>query len=128
MGLRLTGPTVEHSAKGYNIVSDGIPTGAVQVPGNGQPLILLADRQTTGGYPKIATVIGADLPRLVQCRPGTQLRFAAVERAESVRLARAAAAALAALVGAIRPAGSLRLDSDRLLGMNLIGGVIDARR
>jgi biotin-dependent carboxylase-like uncharacterized protein len=55
MGMRLAGPVIEHSAKGFNIVSDGIPTGGMQVPGNGQPLILLADRQTTGGYPKIAT-------------------------------------------------------------------------
>ncbi len=80
-GIRLTGPKIEHSAKGYNIVSDGIATGAIQVPGNGLPLILLADRQTTGGYPKIATVISWDLPRLVQCRPGTKVRFAHVERA-----------------------------------------------
>ena len=76
MGMRLAGPAIEHSAKGFNIVSDGIPTGGMQVPGNGLPLILLADRQTTGGYPKIATVISWDLPRLVQSRPGTRLRFA----------------------------------------------------
>src|SRR5262249_30413680 len=80
MGMRLTGPVVEHSDKGFNIVSDGIPTGGMQVPGNGLPLILLADRQTTGGYPKIATVISWDLPRLAQLRPGTKLRFAAVDR------------------------------------------------
>ena len=64
MGMRLEGPALEHSAKGYNIVSDGIAHGSIQVPGNGLPIILLADRQTTGGYPKIATVISADLPAL----------------------------------------------------------------
>jgi biotin-dependent carboxylase-like uncharacterized protein len=127
MGLRLNGPELEHSAKGYNIVSDGIPTGAMQVPGNGLPLILLADRQTTGGYPKIATVISADLPRLVQCRPGTRLRFAAVGRAEAVQIVKTADAAFRALLAKIRPAGLAGLDSSELLSVNLVDGVIDAR-
>jgi len=127
MGMRLDGPRIEHSPKGYNIVSDGIPTGGIQVPGNGLPLILLADRQTTGGYPKIATVIGADLPRLVQCRPGSVLQFAAVERAEAVRIARAADDAFRAFIGRVRPAGLAALDSRELLSVNLIGGVVDAR-
>ena len=127
MGIRLTGDRIEHSAKGFNIVSDGIPTGGIQVPGNQQPLILLADRQTTGGYPKIATVISWDLPRLVQCRPGTALRFAAVERAEAVRIARSADAAFRALIAKARPAGLAGLDSGTLLGVNLVDGVVDAR-
>jgi biotin-dependent carboxylase-like uncharacterized protein len=127
MGLRLKGPKLEHSAKGYNIVSDGIPTGAIQVPGNGMPLILLADRQTTGGYPKIATVISWDLPRLVQCRPGTALRFAIVDRAEAVRIATAEEAAFRKLVATIRPTGLAGLDSSELLSLNLIDGVVDAR-
>jgi biotin-dependent carboxylase-like uncharacterized protein len=127
MGMRLVGPTIEHSAKGFNIVSDGIPTGGMQVPGNGQPLILLADRQTTGGYPKIATVISWDIPRLVQCRPGTRLRCAAVERAEAVRIAREADAGFRALIATIRPAGLAGLDSAELLSVNLVDGVVDAR-
>jgi 5-oxoprolinase (ATP-hydrolysing) subunit C len=127
MGIRLIGPKLEHSAKGYNIVSDGIPTGAIQVPGNGMPLILLADRQTTGGYPKVATVIGADLPRLAQSRPGTKLRFKAVERAEAVRIAKAADQALRELIAKIRPAGLAGLDSSELLALNLVDGVVDAR-
>jgi allophanate hydrolase subunit 2 len=127
MGMRLSGPIIEHSAKGFNIVSDGIPTGAMQVPGNGQPLILLADRQTTGGYPKIATVISWDVPRLAQCRPGTKLRFAAVSRAEAVRIARDSDAAFRALVAKVRPAGPAGLDSGELLSVNLIDGVVDAR-
>jgi 5-oxoprolinase (ATP-hydrolysing) subunit C len=127
MGLRLTGPAIEHSDKGYNIVSDGIPTGAIQVPGSGHPLILLADRQTTGGYPKIATVISWDLPRLVQLRPGATLRFAAVERSEAVRIARAADAEFRALIAKVRPAGLAGLDSSELLAVNLVDGVVDAR-
>ncbi len=126
MGMRLRGPQIEHDAKGFNIVSDGIPTGGMQVPGNGLPLILLADRQTTGGYPKIATVISWDLPRLVQCRPGTPLRFAAVERAEAVSIARAADAEFRTLVAKMRPAGLAGLDSSELLAVNLIDGVVDA--
>ena len=127
MGVRLIGPKLEHSAKGYNIVSDGIPTGAIQVPGNGMPLILLADRQTTGGYPKIATVISADLPRLAQSRPGTKLRFKTVERAEAVRIARAADQAQRELFTKIRPTGLAGLNSSELLALNLVDGVIDAR-
>jgi biotin-dependent carboxylase-like uncharacterized protein len=127
MGMRLNGPKIEHGPKGYNIVSDGIPTGGMQVPGNGLPLILLADRQTTGGYPKIATVISWDVPRLAQCRPGTKLRFAAVSRAEAVRIAREADAAFRALVAKVRPAGLAEFDSGELLSVNLIDGVVDAR-
>ena len=78
MGMRLEGPTLEHSAKGYNIVSDGIAPGSIQVPGNGLPIVLLADRQTTGGYPKIATVISADLPALGRMTPGAKIAFEAV--------------------------------------------------
>jgi biotin-dependent carboxylase-like uncharacterized protein len=77
IGYRLSGPKIEH-ARGYNIISDGIPTGAVQVPGSGEPIVLMIDRQTTGGYPKIATVITPDVARLAQVRPGDQLRFQAV--------------------------------------------------
>lgn len=74
MGLRLKGPQLQHRGK-TDIISDGIPAGAVQVPGDGQPIVMLADRQTTGGYPKIATVIGADLHLLGQARPGDTVRF-----------------------------------------------------
>ena len=66
-----------------DIVSDGVTPGVIQVPGNGQPIILLADCQTVGGYPKIATVISADLPRLAQAKPGQPLRFVAVDLAQA---------------------------------------------
>jgi len=86
MGVRLEGPAIEH-AKGYNIVSDGIAPGAIQVPGNGLPIVLLADRQTTGGYPKIATVASVDLPAFGRLAPGAKIRFEAVtvEKAEAAR-------------------------------------------
>ena len=77
MGYRLEGPAVEH-VTGADIVSDGTALGSVQVPGNGQPIILLADRGTTGGYTKVATVIGPDIGLLAQAMPGARVRFAAV--------------------------------------------------
>lgn len=88
MGYRLTGPVLHH-ARGHDIVSDGIAFGAIQVPGDGQPIVLMADRQPTGGYPKIGTVIRADLPRLAQTRPGASLRFEAVTIDEAVAALRA---------------------------------------
>lgn len=102
MGMRLDGPRLEHR-EGYNIVSDGIATGAIQVPDSGQPILLLADHQTTGGYPKIATVISSDLPAVGRRRPGDRIRFAAVEVAEAEQLRRAQEAALEQLVAAIEP-------------------------
>jgi antagonist of KipI len=78
MGYRMTGPTIEH-LRGPDIVSDGTPFGAVQVAGDGVPIVLLADRGTAGGYTKIATVIGPDLPALAQAAPGDTVRFARVD-------------------------------------------------
>lgn len=83
MGLRLDGPAIAH-AKGADIITDPIAAGSIQIPGAGQPLIAMNDRQTTGGYPKIATVITADLPRLAQLRPGQPLRFEAMDPAAAV--------------------------------------------
>ena len=74
IGYRLEGPPIEHKA-GADIVSDGIPSGAVQVTGDGMPIVLLADRGTTGGYTKIATVISADVMRLTQAAPGDVVTF-----------------------------------------------------
>jgi biotin-dependent carboxylase-like uncharacterized protein len=86
IGMRLQGPVVEH-AKGFDIVSDGTAPGSIQVPGNGLPIVLLADRPTTGGYPKIATVASADLSALGRLRPGAQIGFdvISVEEAEQAR-------------------------------------------
>jgi len=77
MGCRLEGPRIRHR-RGPDIISDGTSFGAIQVPGNGQPIILLADRQTTGGYVKIAGVISVDWPVLAQALPGREIRFATV--------------------------------------------------
>jgi antagonist of KipI len=78
MGCRLQGPRIAHK-DATGIISDGIPLGAVQVPPDSQPIVMLADRQTTGGYPKIATVTSADIPLLAQCVPGqSRVRFEAV--------------------------------------------------
>ena len=110
MGMRLEGPTLEHSAKGYNIVSDGIAPGSIQVPGNGLPIVLLADRQTTGGYPKIATVISADLPALGRMTPGARIAFAAVDIETAEAAARALAGEIADLPSRMVPVAAQALD------------------
>lgn len=74
MGYRLDGAEIEH-VKDANIVSDGISFGAIQVPGEGKPIIMLSDKQTTGGYTKIGTVISADIPLIAQCIQGNKIRF-----------------------------------------------------
>lgn len=84
MGARLVGPAIAHAGE-TGIVSDGVIAGCIQAPPDGQPIIMLADHQTTGGYPKIATVIQADLPLLAQLMPGDRVRFQAqphIERRE----------------------------------------------
>ncbi len=91
MGYRLSGPEIPH-VRGHDIVSDGIPLGGIQVPGERQPIVLLVDRQTTGGYTKIATVIGVDIGAIGQTRPGHRIRFRRVALAEA-HAARAAEAA-----------------------------------
>jgi allophanate hydrolase len=124
MGARLDGPALTHRDS-FNIVSDGIATGAVQVPGSGQPILLLADRQTTGGYPKIGTVISADLPAVGRMGPGDRLRFAAVSTAEAVAVRRRHDEQLERIVRAIGPAGAdSALDLDALYRENLVSGVV----
>jgi biotin carboxyl carrier protein len=87
-GIRLNGTPIEH-VRGADIVSEGIVHGAVQVPGDGQPIVLLAARQTVGGYTKIATVIGADLDALGQSRPSDRVGFklVSVDEARSAYIA-----------------------------------------
>jgi biotin carboxyl carrier protein len=89
MGVRLDGPRIAHS-RGADLRSEGIAHGAVQVPGDGRPIVLLAARQTVGGYPKVATVIGADLDRCGQLRPGNAVTFGSVDVAEARALTLAA--------------------------------------
>ncbi len=82
MGYRLEGPLIEH-VKGADIISEPIARGAIQVPGDGLPIILLWDAQVSGGYTKIANLISADLDRLAQVMPGEKLRFQAVTLEEA---------------------------------------------
>lgn len=123
MGYRLEGPRVAH-VRGHDIVSDGIAMGAIQIPGDGQPIVLMADRQPTGGYPKIGTVIRADLPALAQTRPGARLRFAPVTADEAVAALRKAMAGLEAEPQPI----SLGLDVEKLASGDHASGFMDARR
>jgi biotin-dependent carboxylase-like uncharacterized protein len=126
IGLRLDGPTLAHSAA-FEIPSQGTVNGTIQVPGSGKPIILLADRQTTGGYTKIATVISADLPRVGRLQPGARIRFAAVDSASAIRLARQQTEAIASTIRSIVPVRSASLrDAAELLAVNLVGGVVSA--
>ncbi|ACB96703.1 biotin-dependent carboxyltransferase family protein [Beijerinckia indica] len=124
MAYRLEGPRIAH-ARGFNIISDGIAEGAIQIAGDQHPLILMADHQPTGGYPKIGHVIRADFGTLAQLRPGASLRFTPVSPAA----AREALFALEAMVATtqdylqplFRPP-----TTESLLAANLIGGMVDA--
>lgn len=78
MGCRLDGEIIEHKGESGDIISDGIAFGAIQVPTAGKPIIMLSDRQTTGGYTKIANVISADFRILAQLKAGDRVRFAQV--------------------------------------------------
>lgn len=96
MGARLKGERIEHTA-GHDIVSDGTALGSIQVPGDGQPIVLLVDRQSTGGYTKIATVCSFDIGRIAQLRPGQSVRFRAVGVEEAHAMLARERANLAAL-------------------------------
>ena len=93
MGYRLDGPTLSHRASA-DILSEAVPNGVVQVPASGQPILLLADRATTGGYATIANVITADLPVAGQLAPGDWIEFALVSRDEAMTALRRREAAL----------------------------------
>jgi len=83
-GVRLDGPPLERADPGRELPPAAMVTGAVQVPPDGRPVILLANRQSTGGYPVIAVVATVDLPAVAQARPGAQLRFRTVDVDEAV--------------------------------------------
>ncbi len=88
MGARLRGARIEHT-RGHDIISDGVPLGGIQVVGDGQPIVLLADRQSTGGYTKIGAVCSFDIGRVCQVKPGQRLRFRQVSVAEAHEFLRA---------------------------------------
>lgn len=85
LGVRLEGPEIEHSREA-GIISDGVTFGSIQVPANGRPIVMLADRQSTGGYTKIATVISADIPLLAQATPGKKVSFRQISVEEAQKL------------------------------------------
>jgi 5-oxoprolinase (ATP-hydrolysing) subunit C len=128
MGIRLQGQALVHRAdKGAEIASDATVPGSIQVPGNGQPIVLLADGQTAGGYPKIGTVISADLARLATAPVGSSLQFALISVAEAEAAARTAEAALQATLASIRwVAFDGDIDLDAIYSANLVSGMIDA--
>lgn len=124
MGCRIFGPGLEHRDD-YNIVSDGIATGAIQVPGSGHPIILLSDHQTTGGYPKIATVISADLPALGRRKPGHEIRFAVIEVEQAEDIRRDREASLQKIESRMEPVpNSPQIDLQQLYEANLISGAV----
>lgn len=127
MGLRLDGPALEHRG-GHDIVSDGIAAGAIQVPGNGQPVLLLADRQTTGGYPKIGAVCTVDVPRAGRLRPGDKIRFAVIGVEEAQALRRRHETHLTRLIGGMIPADVGFIDVEALYTTNLVSGVVNGLR
>jgi 5-oxoprolinase (ATP-hydrolysing) subunit C len=124
MGYRLDGPKLAH-LKGHNIVSDGTVNGSIQVPGTGQPIVLMRDRGTTGGYPKIATVIGPDLGTLAQRRAGESVRFAQIDIAEAEAEARRFAEMIGSLPGRLQ-AVAAGPNVEALHGANLAGHAVNA--
>jgi biotin-dependent carboxylase-like uncharacterized protein len=124
MGYRLEGPGIKH-LHGHNIVSDGTVNGSIQVPGNGQPIVLMPDRGTTGGYPKIATVISADFGRFAQISAGRSFRFQAVSMAEAQAEAKKFAGLIRSLPGRLRAEGA-EFDIEALAAANVAGHAISA--
>ena len=114
VGYRLEGPPIAH-ARGADIVSDGIPAGAVQITGDGQPVILMADRGTTGGYTKIAAVIAVDIPKLAQTLPGNAVAFHAVTVEEAHRLLKEQEATIAQFKEHVQRAAQIHAPTLRVL-------------
>jgi biotin-dependent carboxylase-like uncharacterized protein len=125
MGYRLEGPVLKH-LHGHNIVSDGTVNGSVQVPGNGAPIVLMPDRGTSGGYPKIATVITADLGRFAQTPAGTRFRFKAVSMNEAQAELRKFRELLRSLPGRVKPIENFDLNIEALQDANVAGAAVSA--
>ncbi|MFP4126754.1 MAG: biotin-dependent carboxyltransferase family protein, partial [Alphaproteobacteria bacterium] len=122
MGVRLEGAAEPFApARGLTLISDAVVLGDVQVPGDGVPIVLLADRQPTGGYPRIATVITADVPAFAQLPTGAPVRFRAVAPGDAVAALNAHRARLAAFQGHVRVGPAV----DPLVTLNLIDGVYE---
>ena len=125
MGYRLEGPVIKH-LHGHNIVSDGTVNGSIQVPGNGAPIVLMPDRGTSGGYPKIATVISADFGRFAQTSAGRAFRFKAISMVEAQAEARKFAELLRSLPKRVRDIENFDLNLEALQNANVAGAAISA--
>ncbi len=125
MGYRLEGPVIKH-LHGHDIVTDGTVNGSIQVPGNGQPIVLMLDRGTSGGYPKIATVITADLGRFAQTPPGRGFRFKAVGMTEAQAEARKFWEMLRTLPDRVGANENFDLNIEALQDANLAGAAVSA--
>src|SRR5581483_92647 len=125
MGYRLEGPVIRH-LHGHNIVSDGTVNGSIQVPGNGQPIVLMPDRGTSGGYPKIATVITTDFGRFAQIPAGKAFRFQAVTIKEAQAEARKFAELLAGIRDRLSLLESFDLNVEALQDANVAGVAVSA--
>jgi biotin-dependent carboxylase-like uncharacterized protein len=123
MGMRLSGPRLTHRPGGANILSDGATPGAIQVPGDGQPIVLRADCQTSGGYAKIGCVILADVFRVAHFAPGDIVRTVAVDHAQAAAARKTLRARFAQWRGLIAPTKAA-WDTENLWSENLIGGVV----
>ena len=97
MGSKLESDKIIEHVKGPDIVSDAIPMGSVQIPGQGLPIVMMADRQTTGGYVKIGVVHSLDVARLSQFLPGSAVRFTKITQEQGIEISKAEAACLNAL-------------------------------
>ena len=121
MGVRLSGPSLGPLAR-LDMPSEALVRGSVQVAGDGAPTVLLADHQTTGGYPKIATIISADLDAFTQARAGAAVRFVAVSPEAAIAAAREHQAIVGRYIAGLRQ-GALPLDA-RLMRLNLVDGIV----
>jgi biotin-dependent carboxylase-like uncharacterized protein len=127
MGARLEFEGAPFAATGQlSILSEVIVPGDIQMTGDGTPFVLLGECQTTGGYPRIGTVIPADLPRVVQAGPGVSLRFQVIDLPEAVEVQRRFVTMLGKLPGAIRPLLRDPAQMQDLLSYQLISGAISA--
>jgi biotin-dependent carboxylase-like uncharacterized protein len=126
MGVRLIGPAVLHKDdSSKDIVSDAIVPGSIQVPGTGQPIVLLRDAHTAGGYPKVATVVTIDLPLLGLQRAGNVFRFRAISIDEAIDSARQQKKDVDYALDNLKHVVKLSLTTETLLSTNLIDGVTD---
>ena len=125
MGYRLEGPVLKH-LHDHNIVTDGTVNGSIQVPGNGQPIVLMPDRGTSGGYPKIATVISPDLGRFAQIPAGRPFRFKAISMKEAQAEARKFADLLRTLPNRLRGIQNFDLNIEALRNANVAGHAVNA--